>query len=86
MEEIDLTRLTELENHVDDMMLEEVINGLEEKARAYSMVATTTLTNKRELESLANTYCQIAKWLRELQKYRKLYPQDRTSDEVDCYE
>lgn len=84
MEEIDLSRLTELENHMDDMILEKTINHLEEEAREYSKVATTTpVTNKRELESLADTYCQIIKWLRELQKYRKMYPQDRTSGEVD---
>lgn len=84
MGEIDLGRITELENHIDDLALEEVINHLEDEAKEYSKVATTTpVSNKRELESLYATYRQIAKWLRELQKYRKMYPQDRTSDGVD---
>lgn len=70
MEEIDLSRITELENHIDDLALEEMINALEEQAREYSNGESTT-------------YHQIVKWLRELQKYRKLYPQDRTSSEVN---
>ena len=70
MKELDLSRITELENHIDDLALEEMINALEEQARGYSKEITTT-------------YHQIAKWLRELQKYRKMYPQDRTSGEVD---
>lgn len=84
MEEIDLTRITELENHIDDLALEEIINHLDEEAREYSKVVTTApVSNKKELESIEATYHQIAKWLRELQKYRKMYPQDRTSNEVD---
>ena len=83
MEELNLTRLTGLDNHIDDLILEEVINGLEDQARAYSMVATTTLSNKKEFESLEANYHQIIEWLRELQKYRKMYPQDRPSGEVD---
>ena len=78
----DISRLTDLENHIDDLALEEIINDLEEQAREYSKVAITTpVSNKKELESIAATYRQIAKWLRELQKYRKMYPQDRISDE-----
>lgn len=70
MEELDLSRITELENHIDDLALEEMINILEDQARGYSKAETTT-------------YHQIAKWLRELQKYRKMYPQDRTSGGVN---
>ena len=84
MEEVDLSRIEELEKHIDDLALEEIINDLEEQAREYSKVATTTpVSNKKELESIEATYRQIAKWLKELQKYRKMYPQDRTSDEVN---
>lgn len=86
MEENDLSRINinGFANYVDDLMLEKKINFLDEAAREYSKVATTApATNKRELEFLANTYCQIIGWLRELQKYRKMYPQDRTSGEVD---
>ncbi len=84
MEEIDLSRLIELENHTDDLILEKTINHLEADAREYSKVATTTpVTNKKELESLEATCRQIIKWLRELQRYREMYPQDRTSGEVD---
>lgn len=70
MKDIDLSRITELENHIDDLALEEMINILEERVRGYSKAETTT-------------YHQIARWLRELQKYRKKYPQDRISSEVD---
>lgn len=70
MKDIDLSRITELENHIDDLALEEMINGLEEQAGEHS-------------NGVSTTYHQIAKWLRELQKYRKKYPQDRISSEVD---
>lgn len=81
MEEIDFNRIKELENHIDDLALEEIINDLETQAREYSKVVTTTpVSNKKELESIEATYHQIAKWLKELQKYRKKYPQDRTTD------
>lgn len=70
MKELDLSRITELENHFDDLALEEMINALEEQAIEYS-------------REIAATYHQIVKWLRELQKYRKMYPQGRTSGEVN---
>lgn len=70
MKEFDLSRITKLENHIDDLALEEMINILEERARGYSKAESAT-------------YHQIVKWLRELQKYRKMYPQGRTSGEVD---
>ncbi len=84
MKELDLSRITELENHIDDLALEEIINGLEEKAEEHYKAATSApVSNKKELQAMEFTYRKITNWLRELQKYRKKYPQDRTSGEVN---